>query len=282
MQETLQGTSPTPPKSTFVAARTGAPKIESVPPGGQRPKVSVVTASFNAGAALEATIETVAAQSFYDVEHVVVDGGSTDGTVTSLEARGESLRWVSEPDQGIADAMNKAVAMARGEWIVVLQAGDTFAAASSLAEAVRHLSEDRDVLCCGIKFGADDAPILQHNPARRLYFKPIAHQGVLCRRAVFERVGGFDKSYHVTMDYEFFLRARNDGARFAAAPLVLARMDDGGISSQRNWTALARRFTEERRAQTAHCPTPWMRIVYALYWPPYLAYRRLRAAFGVA
>lgn len=264
------------------AERSAAPQIEAVPPSAPRPAVSIVTASFNALADLRATVENVAGQSWPDLEHVVIDGGSTDGTVAFLESTGDRLRWISESDDGIADAMNKGVAMARGTWIVVLQAGDTFVDAQSLEKARAQLSDDLDVLCCGIHFGESDVAVFHRNPARRLDFKPIAHQGVLCRRSIFERVGGFDKSYRVTMDYEFFLRARAAGARFALAPLVLARMDDGGISSQRDWPALSRRFAEERRAQFARCSSPWMRAVYTLYWPPYLAYRRLRAALGMS
>lgn len=259
------------------------PKIAPVPAGAPRPRVSIVTATYNARDALAETLDSVASQDFPEIEHVVVDGGSTDGSVALLQGR-EGPRWISEPDGGIADAMNKGVGLARGEMILALHAGDVFDAGDSLSAALRHATPGIDILVCGIRFGRDGAAriILQPTPHRRLLFKPIAHQGTLCARAVFERVGGFDEGYRVCMDYDFFLRARSSGARFAHAPVVLARMDDGGLSSRRDWPALRRRFAEERRAQLSNSPGAGMRAVYALYWPAYLAYRRARALMSGA
>lgn len=244
-----------------------------------RPLVSVVSAAYEALDPLRATVASVAGQSFPDREHVVVDGGSTDGTRAFLEGLGEAVAWVSEPDDGIADALNKGVAMARGEYVLVLQAGDVFVAPDSLARAVPHLDPGPDILVCDVTIGGRGPDRLVSTPAptHRLAFKPVCHQGVFCRRTVFARIGGFDPAFRVCMDYDFLLRARRAGMTLAHAPVRLARMDDGGISSRRDWPSLARRFAEERRIHLAHCPGPVMRAVYAVYWPPYLAYRRARA-----
>ncbi len=266
-----------------------APAIPPVAGPGPRPLVSVVTAAYQAEAGLRETVASVAAQSFADREHIVVDGGSTDGTRAFLESLGPAVRWVSEPDGGIADAMNKGVRMARGHWILVLHAADVFEGGGALARAAMRLAEPGpgagiDLLACDVRLvGPGRARLASAGkPARRLRFKPVCHQGALCRRALFERVGGFDDRFRICMDYDFMARALRSGARFAHAPLVLARMDDAGISSRTDWPSLARRFAEERRVQLAHCPGPAMRAVYALYWPPYLAYRRLRAALSGA
>ncbi|MDU8913927.1 glycosyltransferase family 2 protein [Aestuariicoccus sp. MJ-SS9] len=243
-----------------------------------RPLVSVVTAALNAREALRETVGSVAGTSLA-AEHVVVDGGSTDGTVDDLAAFENRVKWISEPDFGIADAMNKAIALTRGEWIVVLQAGDSLADPESLESAAEFLSPDIDILLCGVRRGGQAAYRDRsfRFARQRLLFKAIWHQGALCRRDLFEKIGGFDTSFRVAMDYEFFLRARTAGAMFRPAPVILARMDDGGLSSRKDWPSLKARFAEERRAQMMHCQTSAMRAVYAAYWPPYLAYRRLRS-----
>lgn len=252
--------------------------------GRDGPLISVVTAALDALGPLRETVASVAAQDFAGREHIVVDGGSSDGTRAWLARQGPAVRWVSEPDDGIADALNKGVAMARGEYVLVLQAGDVLLGADRLRAAATRLArpDAPDVLVCDVLFGASGRTrrLSAGRPARRLLFKPVCHQGVFARRALFGRIGGFDPAYRISMDYEFLMRARRAGARVAAAPILLSRMPDDGISSRRDWPSLARRFAEERRIHLAHCPGPGMRLVYALYWPAYLGYRRLRAALA--
>ena len=251
-------------------------------PEQEEPLVSVVTAALNALPGLRRTVESVAGQTMGDCEHIVVDGGSSDGTQRYLERLGPSVRWISEPDEGIADALNKGVAMARGSFVLVLQAEDTFADRESLAEARPRLRRGLDVLVCDVVFGQGERArlVAARASSRRLRFKPVCHQGVFTRRDLFERIGGFDPSFGVCMDYDFLVRACLGGARIEEAPVTLSRMSDGGVSSRRDWPSLARRFAEERRVHLAHCPRASMRAIYAVYWPTYLAYRRIRAVLS--
>lgn len=245
----------------------------------QVPLVSIVTASFNALTGLRRTVESVAAQSMRDFEHIVVDGGSADGTRDYLESMGRSVRWISEPDNGIADALNKGIEMARGSYVIVLQADDEFLNRDSLNEVAPSLDGKSDIVACDILFGEGPGARRLHSsfPALRLTFKAIYHQGVFTSRALFTRIGGFDPSFRIAMDYEFLLRASRSGCRISKCDVVLSRMADGGISSRSDWQSLLRRFSEERRVQLEHCPGPAMRAVYAMYWPTYLAYRRIRS-----
>jgi glycosyltransferase involved in cell wall biosynthesis len=90
------------------------------------PKISVVTVCFNAAASIEQTIKSVVNQSYNNIEYVIVDGGSTDGTVDIIERyNGLIVKWISEPDKGIYDAMNKGIGMVTGDWVYFLGAGDT-------------------------------------------------------------------------------------------------------------------------------------------------------------
>jgi glycosyltransferase involved in cell wall biosynthesis len=245
----------------------------------EAPLVSVVTASFNALAGLRRTVESVARQSMRDFEHIVVDGGSTDGSRAYLEGLGASVRWISEPDEGIADALNKGVGLARGTYVLVLQADDVFLNENSLKDVTPYLSGEADIVACDILFGEGPGArrLRTYFPALRLAFKPLHHQGVFASRALFTRIGGFEPSFRITMDYDFLLRANRAGCRIARCGVAVARMADGGISSRSDWQSLSRRFSEERRAQLSHCPGPAMRAVYAAYWPAYIAYRRIRS-----
>lgn len=250
---------------------------------GDAPGITILSAAFRALDGLKATAASLDAQTFRGIEHVVADGGSNDGTVDWLKAREKGAstptRWISEPDEGIADAMNKGVALARGDWVLVLQAEDTLAGPESLARAMAHLKDGVDVAAFDILHGSPDAPRRAGyaDPARRLEWKPLAHQGIFCRRALFEEIGGFDTSLRICMDYDFLLRAKRAGARFARVPEVLSFMPDTGVSSRQDWPGLAARFAEERAVQRRHATGPAMRAVHGAYWPAYLAWRRVRA-----
>lgn len=243
-----------------------------------------MTACFEALEPLKVTIDSVASQVTDQIEHIIVDGGSSDGTPGYLSTLGPNVRWSSEPDSGIGDAMNKGISRASGEWILVLHAGDTFLSKHSIAEIAPKLGHNTDILTCGVLYGSSGQQREMSFPAPlpRLTFKTILHQGAICRRSIFERLGGFDTSFRIAMDYEFFLRARQAGCRFQPVDVTLACMDDTGVSSRKDWPSLRARFSEERRAQLKHCPNGAQRVVYWVYWPLYLAYRRLRSAMAAA
>ena len=240
------------------------------------PLVSVVTASFEAIDGLKMTVESVRTQTCRDVEHIVIDGGSRDGTRQWLE-RQDDLTWLSEPDDGIADALNKGVAMARGRYLLVLQAEDAFLTETSLAMAVPHLTGDADIVSFDVLFERCTAAVRyrSYGWTKKINFKTtIPHQGAFCRRRLFQRIGAFDPGIRVAMDYDFFLRAYRNDACIKTVPEVLARMPDTGVSSQLNWPSLSQRFAEERRIHRAHCTGSVMRAIYTVYWPLYSAYRR--------
>jgi hypothetical protein len=104
------------------------------------PRISIITSTFNAAAQLPYTIRSIREQTSREFEWIVVDGNSTDGTQALLRENDDLIsRWISEPDQGIYDAWNKACKMARGEWVVFLGAGDELAAPHTLAECIKNL-----------------------------------------------------------------------------------------------------------------------------------------------
>ena len=242
------------------------------------PKLSVVTASFNALEGLRATVESVAGQGFSEIEHIVVDGGSDDGTREYLESLGDKVRWISEPDRGIADALNKATELARGDYVLVLQAEDRFASPDSLEQASRFL-DGTDIVSFDVAVERDGK--VERFASRGLgekleWFMAVPHQGAFVRRDLLERLGGYDLELKVGMDYEMMLRAKRAGASCRVVGEVLSLMPATGISARRDWSSLRARLDENRKIQTRHVQSDTRLIAQALFWKPYLLYKRLR------
>ena len=242
--------------------------------------VSILTATMNAFGGLKTTVESVHSQTCPVVEHIIVDGGSTDGTREWLETLGDSVRWISEPDDGIADALNKAVAMASGNYLLVLHAEDAFLDNRSLELALSRLAGGEDIVSFDVLFqtAKGDRRLRSLGFSPKIFFKTtLPHQGVLCRRDLFSRIGPFDPSLRIEMDYDFFLRARLANASVRVVPKILSRMPDTGISSRTDWPSLRKRFAEEQAIHRKNVRSACMRIVYSVYWPLYLSYRCVRA-----
>lgn len=220
-----------------------------------QPLLSVITICRNSLAMLGPTVESVLSQRTPDTDYLIVDGGSTDGTLAQLktwEPRG--VRWVSERDSGISDAMNKGVRLTNGEWIAHLHADDTYlpgALAHIFAEINRG---DADILCGWMLKAEDSGDVLcRCDPERLAIDMTLNHPATLVRREWFERLGGFDTTLRNAMDYDFFLRAKLAGARFRVVPVALARFAAGGQSERSLWKTL--RETHEIRAR--HLPAGW-------------------------
>jgi glycosyltransferase involved in cell wall biosynthesis len=248
-------------------------------------KVSVITAVLNGAETLSGTIESVAGQDYPNLEYIIVDGGSSDGTLDLLARHGDVIdRCISGPDSGIADAMNKGLRAASGDLLLFLHADDRFLDGSALSSAMARVDSLDAIWAFDILFGEGGRQTrCSARPfnAWTRFKNPLPHQGVLCPRRVFDRLGGFDTTLRIDMDYDLWLRAYLADIPLRRIRQVLAVMGSGGISSRRDWAGLSRRFAEERRVQMAHAAGTAWAALYALYWPVYLGYRRLRAACGI-
>lgn len=206
------------------------------------PLVSIVTITRNHRDGLARTLASVAEQTFRDFEHVVVDGASTDGSRELLEAA-EAVRFVSEPDDGIAHAFNKGIAMSRGRWLNFLNAGDTWVDATAMARVAPHLAVPR---APSPSHPAGAAIVTGHSVTHGVVSPPYAiptdapfprrawlsHQASFFRRDVFTVCGDYDTRFRVCMDYEFWLRALpRFPHRFISE--VLVDFEAGGVSSTR-------------------------------------------------
>jgi len=238
------------------------------------PTISVITVTLNSDKFIEQTIQSVFNQTYQKIEYIIVDGGSTDRTLEIINPFKKRIHsFVSEIDDGIADAMNKGVSLASGDYIIFLHADDYFHHEASLEESVGFLEATTDILACRIQFGKDLKIIKPAGFNLWTNFKGMPHQGILCRRTLIESLHGFDTQFKICMDYDLLLRAYKKGAQLRKAPVVLSIMRETGISSRQDWQSLKNRFDEERMAHQKNCRSLAMQILYKLYWFLYLHYR---------
>lgn len=243
------------------------------------PGITIVTATYNALDGLRRTVESVAAQDQHGVQHVIVDGGSTDGTRAYLESLGDAVVWISEPDEGIADAMNKGVGLAGGDYILFLHAEDEFLSTSSLAKAAAAMG-DADVVSFDVRVTMGDEAIIYRTAGfgpMLEFFMTVPHQGAFCRKTLFERIGGFDPKIRVAMDYDFMLRAKRAGASIVAVNEPISIMPFTGVSARRDWPSVKARIAENRRVQQRHRRKgPAAALVMHAFWIFYPIFKWLR------
>lgn len=243
-------------------------------------KVSIITAVLNGVGTLSQTIRSIGGQDYPPIEYIIVDGGSHDGTLGLIERAKDVVdRFVTGPDSGIAEAMNKGIAQATGDLVLFLHSDDHFVDNTALTRALANIDSLDAIWAFDILF---DDGIRQTRRTPRPFnawtrFKnPLPHQGVLCPRRVFDKLGLFDSSFRIDMDYDFWLRAYLAGVPLFRVPEVLAVMGAGGVSSRCDWAGLAARLREERQIQSKHADSMIWRGLYLVFWPLYLSYRRLR------
>ena len=177
-----------------------------------KPTVSIITACYNSANTLQKTIQSVLNQKFKDFEYIIIDGGSTDGTVEVIKRYKEHLAyWVSEPDDGIYAAWNKALTHASGKWIVFLGSDDCFVDNHVLSDLMGLADTNIDfvfgkhalIAITGVVVNVCGRP---WNFAQMKQWMSVSHPGALHNRKLFEVFGKFDESFKIAGDYEFLLR----------------------------------------------------------------------------
>ena len=199
------------------------------------PLVTVITAVFNGRGHLASCLESVISQDYPNIEHLVLDGGSTDGTLDVLRHYDERIAfWKTEPDQGVFDAWNKGLAQARGEWICFLGADDEFlpgAVSAYMALARKHPDAEFLSSRARLEHPTGYSPVFGGPWSWPQFTKAMTtvHVGSMHSRTMFERLGQFDISYKIAGDYELMLRAK-DTLRTGFMPDLTVVMRAGGLS----------------------------------------------------
>lgn len=215
-------------------------------------KVSLITIVYNGESTLRRTMNSVFSQSYSNIEYIVIDGGSTDGTLDIINEFSEKITsWISEPDLGISDAFNKGLVMATGDIVGFINADD-WLESGAIQTVVSKMSVMKKpaivhgmIRCYSARnenyLVAGDHDLLDKDMT-------VNHPSVFVTSDCYQFYGVFRLDFRCAMDYEWLLRARSGGANFAYIPEVLANMQTGGVSDKK-WIMAIR---EVARAKTMH------------------------------
>jgi glycosyltransferase involved in cell wall biosynthesis len=208
---------------------------------GKKPLISVITVVFNGEEYLEQAIKSVIDQADIHIEYIIIDGGSSDGTLGIINKYENHIdSWTSEPDKGIFDAMNKGIKKATGEFIGMLNADDWYE--SGILEKIKdkitgfqESFEDRVIYCDHYWYDEELSPGTKiKRKSEMKYWKgmTISHQAMFVHRSVYEKLGSYNLEYRFASDYEFFLRMIKAGVVFEKIDVYGINFRKGGISTK--------------------------------------------------
>lgn len=246
------------------------------------PRVTIVTPSFMRAELIDMCLRSVADQDYPHIEHIVVDGGSTDGTIGILREYEDAhgVRWVSEPDGGMYDAINKGLSMATGSILAYLNTDDAYLP-WTVSTAVRTLQLSGadalfgDMLCIRTKPGETSAILQFYEPfdMHRYTFKSaIGQPTVFWRKEVTERIGPFSPAYRLIADCEYWLRIGSSNMTLLHVPEVMAlQFDHGDTLRETRAKELAAEFEQLRTQYASSRPRhnktiEWLRASIMWRW----------------
>ena len=265
-------------------------------------KVTLITVCFNSAATLSTAIDSVLSQKGVDIEYIIVDGGSTDGTVDiikeySTRSTRLTFKWISEKDSGMYDAINKGIKMATGDVVGILNADDVLATDDTLAHIVAHFEERQtvenrsdlisivsnnkciDALYADIRFVKEgetvaalrEAKTVRYCSAKRWrpwmfrFAAMVPHPSFYVRRECFEKLGGYSLDYRICADFELELRYLYLAKlRAAYLPECVVVMRMGGMSTA-GWRSNVLINREDLRALRAHGIWSCLPLIYLKY-----------------
>tara|TARA_X000000368_G_scaffold49457_1_gene35266 strand:- start:7418 stop:8164 length:747 start_codon:yes stop_codon:yes gene_type:complete len=202
-------------------------------------KISIITISFNAKATIEKTLKSVANQSYNNIEHIIVDGGSKDNTIDICNSFSHITKTISEPDKGIYDAFNKGLNIATGDIIGFLNADDIFYNKNSIQDIVDAFNQNRvDIVYGNLEYINGKGRVIR-NWISKSYKKGLikqawmpAHPTFYCKKDIYKNLGGYNDSFKIAGDFELclrFLEINNIPSFYLDKKLV--KMLTGGISN---------------------------------------------------
>lgn len=211
--------------------------------GKDKMRLSIITINYNNAAGLKKTLDSVASQTCTDFEHIIVDGASTDGSVDEIIVYSQSpianrhkITWLSEPDTGIYNAMNKGIKLAKGEYLLFLNSGD-FLVASNILERVFAQNLDVDIINaqCNVSDNGKviwTSPYLSKVTLKDLYFVGLPHQSTFIRRILFDKYGMYREDFRYNSDMDFWYRSIAIGnATTSGIDIVTTDYNLDGIST---------------------------------------------------
>ena len=222
-------------------------------------RISIITITYNSSKTLPRALESVRSQTYGDIEHIIVDGASTDGTKELIEAYAQSsnhksqtspslegrdgvgfphVRWISEPDEGIYNALNKGIRMATGDVIGFLHSDDILYSPDSIGQIAAAFADGTvDVVYGDLQYCKGDRVTRRwksntFNSGSLQYGWMPPHPTVYVRKKVYEEVGPYDEWFRISADYDMILRIFTAGYKTCYIPQVLVSMETGGASNR--------------------------------------------------
>lgn len=207
-----------------------------------KPLISIITVVFNGEKYLEETIQSVINQTYDNVEYIIIDGGSTDGTLEIIKKYEDRIDyWVSERDKGISDAFNKGVKVAKGDYINFQGDGDGFVSPNALEKVFQDINPSKDILV-STRISRIDANGIEMFTSKHvenfdkkslLFRMSLPHQGLFTHRSYFNKYGLFNVNIIFCMDYEHLLRAYREFPKVVTKDIVVARWRADGLGNGR-------------------------------------------------
>ncbi len=201
-------------------------------------KISIITISYNAKVTIEKTLKSVATQSFKNIEHIIIDGGSKDGTLEICKNYHHIAKITSEPDKGVYDAFNKGLKLATGDIVGFLNADDVYYSNDSVSEIIAAFNQNIDCIYGDLVYVNEKGRVIRnwisrtHKPGLAKKAWMPAHPTFYCRKNLYERLGGYNDSFKIAGDFELCLRFldKNKTQSFYIKR-KLVKMLIGGISN---------------------------------------------------
>lgn len=214
-------------------------------------KLSIITINYNDASGLKKTINSVVQQTFIDLEYIVIDGGSTDGSIEIIEENAESINyWISEPDNGIYNALNKGILKSKGDYLLFLNSGDWFFNKDVLSVFMKDLGNYDIIYGNKINYYSDDNFMEEKSPAIvDLYILAFSyslpHQATIIKRKLFNELGLYDESLKIVSDWKFNLLAIfRYNCTYLYKDINLVFYDMNGISSNEIHSSLQKKERE--------------------------------------
>ncbi len=219
--------------------------------------VSIITVCLNSERTIKETLESVAKQRYKNIEHIIVDGGSTDNTLNIIhEYSGVVTRVISEKDEGIYDAMNKGIRISNGDIIYFLNSDDVLYDSKVISDVVKEFKCDHAI---GILYGnviyrygtSCELRRFGHISANNILYENLCHQAVFAKRTVFDRVGVFDTSYQIVADYDWLLRALLSGVNIRYIDRIIAYFNAMGAHAMDRELSARERYSVKMKYKSA-------------------------------
>lgn len=219
-------------------------------------KISIITVCWNSAATIEKTIQSLSSQTYEDIEYIIVDGNSSDATLDIIQKYPDTVtKWISEPDKGLYDAMNKGIRMATGDYIGIVNADDTFADATVIQRIAEFLQANPvDASIGNIVQHKEDGKIIRQYSARKWQPKKLKigfmppHPAIFFKRELFEQLGYYALDFKIAADYELIIRYfLKNGISWKYSGITTHKMLVGGVSSS-GWESYKKVSEEIKKA----------------------------------